>query len=136
MKDQTVAVERCGGGHRLAGSWSGIEAAKAFLRHLGARAFSPATVRAYAFDLVNFARFLGDRGIDLAGVVPTDIFDGIDWQAVRRPGREKVVAITAGHGSAPASVNRRVAAVRGPRHLTPPPLAGSSSAPSARRADG
>ena len=107
-----AAVERCDGGHRLAGSWTGTETANAFLRHLEARAFSPATVRAYAFDLVNFARFLEDRGIDLAAVVPTDIFDWIDWQAVRRPSRDRVVAITAGCGSAPASVNRRAAAVR------------------------
>lgn len=100
------------GGHRLWGSWSGVEAANAFLAHLEARAFSPATVRAYAFDLVNFARFLDDRGIDVARVVPTDVFDWIDWQSVRRPGREKVVAIGGGRGSAPASVNRRAAAVR------------------------
>ena len=108
-----AAVERRDGGHRVTGSWDGCEAANAFLAHLEARAFSPATVRAYAFDLVNFARFLEDRGIDLAAVVPTDIFDWIDWQAVRRPSRDKVVvAITAGCGSAPASVNRRAAAVR------------------------
>ena len=112
MKARRVTVERCDGGHRLAGSWTGTETANAFLRHLEARAFSPATVRAYAFDLVNFARFLEDRGIDLAAVVPTDIFDWIDWQAVRRPSRDRVVAITAGCGSAPASVNRRAAAVR------------------------
>ncbi len=107
-----VAVERREGGHRLVGSWLGVEAANAFLAHLESRAFSAATVRAYAFDLVNFARFLGERGIDVAEVVPTDLFDWIDWQSVRRPGRDKVVAITAGRGSAPASVNRRVAAVR------------------------
>lgn len=112
MKARRVAVKRCDGGHRLAGSWTGTEAANAFLTHLEARAFSPATVRAYAFDLVNFARFLEDRGIELAAVVPTDIFDWIDWQSVRRPGRDKVVAITARRGSAPASVNRRAAAVR------------------------
>lgn len=108
-----AAVERRDGGHRVTGSWDGCEAANAFLAHLEARAFSPATVRAYAFDLVNFARFLEERKIAVAAVVPTDIFDWIDWQAVRRPNRDKVVvAITAGRGSAPASVNRRAAAVR------------------------
>lgn len=107
-----VAVGRRGGSHRLEGFWVGVDAANAFLAHLESRAFSPATVRAYAFDLVNFARFLIERGIDVAEVVPTDVFDWIDWQSVRRPGREKVVAITAGRGSSPASVNRRVAAVR------------------------
>ncbi len=108
----SVTVERRDGGHRLAGSWAGVGAANAFLTHLESRAFSPATVRAYAFDVVNFARFLDERGVDLAQVVPTDIFDWIDWQSVRRPGRDKVVAITARRSSAPASVNRRVAAVR------------------------
>jgi len=107
-----VAVERRDGGLRLVGSWAGVDAANAFLAHLESRAFSPATVRAYAYDLVNFARFLDERGIDVAGVVPTDVFDWIDWQAVRRPGRDKVVAITARRGSAPASVNRRAAAIR------------------------
>ena len=84
----SVAVERRDGGHRLAGSWVGVDAANAFLAHLESRAFSPATVRAYAFDVVNFARFLDRRGVDLAEVVPTDIFDWIDWQSVRRPDRD------------------------------------------------
>jgi integrase/recombinase XerC len=107
-----VVVGRRGGSHRLDGSWVGVDAANAFLVHLESRAFSPATVRAYAFDLLNFARFLTERGIDVAGVVATDVFDWIDWQSVRRPGRGGVVSITAGRGSSPASVNRRVAAVR------------------------
>ena len=110
--ETSVVVVSRAGSHRLAGSWAGVGGANAFLAHLECRAFSPATVRAYAFDLVNFARFLVERGIGVAGVVPTDIFDWIDWQSVRRPGRQKVVAITAGRGSALASVNRRVAAVR------------------------
>ena len=108
----SAVVERCGDGHRLAGSWVGVEAANAFLGHLESRAFSPATVRAYAYDLVNLARFLDERNIDVGGLVPTDIFDWVDWQSVRRPVGGKVVAIGAGRGSAPASVNRRVAAVR------------------------
>jgi site-specific recombinase XerD len=105
-------VERRDGGHRLAGTWAGVDAVNAFLAHLESRAFSPATVRAYAFDLVNFARFLEGRGIDVSDVVPTDIFDWIDWQSVRRAGWDKVVAVTGRGGSAPASVNRRAAAVR------------------------
>ncbi|MGH2706485.1 MAG: tyrosine-type recombinase/integrase [Actinomycetota bacterium] len=107
-----AAVQRQADSHRLRGSWIGVKAANAFLAHLESRAFSPATVRAYAFDLLNFARFLQERAIQVPGVVPTDVFDWIDWQSVRRPGREKVVTITAGRGSAPTSVNRRVAAVR------------------------
>ena len=51
-----------------------------FLAHLGSRAFSPATVRAYAYDLLNFLRFLAGRHARLADVVPTDLFDYLDWQ--------------------------------------------------------
>jgi site-specific recombinase XerC len=86
--------------------------ANAFLRHLQARAFAPTTVRAYAFDLVNFARFLEEGAVTIAAVVPTDVFNWVDWQAVRKLGGDKVVPISARKGSAPASVNRRVAAVR------------------------
>ncbi|MGH9047484.1 MAG: tyrosine-type recombinase/integrase [Acidimicrobiales bacterium] len=107
-----ACVEHRDGVHRLAGSWGDVGAANAFLGHLEARAFASATIRAYAFDLVNFARFLEDRGIALAAVVPTDIFDWVDWQAVRRPGRAEVTLISSKKGSAPASVNRRAAAVR------------------------
>lgn len=112
VRGEVVAVARAGGTHRLSGSWSGLEKANGFLAHLDARAFSPATVRAYAYDLVNLARFLIERKLPLEAVVPTDIFDWVDWQAVRRPGRNRVVSIKGGRGSAPASVNRRVAAVR------------------------
>jgi site-specific recombinase XerD len=100
------------GGHRLTGSWEGVAAANEFLRHLEARAFAATTVRAYAFDLVNFARYLDEQALALADVVPTDVFGWVDWQAVRRPGRDKVVPISSARASAPASVNRRVAAVR------------------------
>jgi len=41
--------------------------------HLEGRRFSPATVRAYAFDIVCLARFLKERGIGLGDLVPTDV---------------------------------------------------------------
>jgi integrase/recombinase XerC len=108
-----VVVRDGNGMHRLAGIWPGCAAANRFLAHLGSRAFSAATVRAYAYDLVNFARFLTERDLAVSEVVPTDVFDWVDWQSVRRPGRAQTV-VPIGHvaGSAPASVNRRVAAVR------------------------
>src|SRR5215472_18590014 len=108
----TVAVKRCGGSHRLEGTWAGTELANAFLSHLEIRRFSPATVRAYAFDMVCLARFLEERGIGLGDLVPTDVFDWIDWQSLPRRCGGKVVPIGAGRGAAPASVNRRVAAAR------------------------
>jgi integrase len=101
-------------GHRLDGHGPITVLANRYLAHLGLRAFSPATVRAYAFDLLNFSRFLAERGAALADVVPTDLFDYLDWQA--RPKRNrgaKVVRLAERRGAAPASMNRRIAAVRG-----------------------
>ena len=108
----SVHVERAEGGHRLVGTWPGTMAANVFLAHLGARAFAPATVRAYAYDLVNFARFAEERRIDLDDLVPTDVFDWIDWQRPPRQRTGTVVAFDSRGGAAPASVNRRVAALR------------------------
>jgi integrase/recombinase XerC len=39
-----------------------------FLSHLLSRAFSSATVRAYAYDLLNFLRFLAERCARLGDV--------------------------------------------------------------------
>src|SRR5450759_2400007 len=112
-------VVRADEGHRLrlgegAASAGDVELVNEFLAHLGARRFSPATVRAYAYDLLNFLRFLVSRDAGLADVVPTDLFDYLDWQ--QRPGSTtgvRVARLADRRGAAPASMNRRVAAVRG-----------------------
>jgi site-specific recombinase XerD len=72
-------------------------------------------VRAYAYDLLNFARFLSDRGLGLTEVVATDLFDYLDWQArpAKHPGQAKVVRLADRRGAAPATMNRRITAVRG-----------------------
>ena len=57
-----VRVVKFGPGHRLVGAGPVVEAGNRFLEHLIMRRFSPATVRAYAFDVANFAEFLTDRG--------------------------------------------------------------------------
>jgi site-specific recombinase XerD len=98
--------------HRLEGDAPMVGAANRFLEHLAVRRFSPATVRAYAFDLTNFAVFLADRSLDLAEIAATDLFDYLDWQARRVSSGGKVVALRR-QGSAPATMNRRIAAVRG-----------------------
>ena len=109
----TVTVVSVEGETRLNGEWSGVDHANAFLQHLGSRSFSPATVRAYAFDLTNFGRFLIERRLELEGVGPVDVFGWVDWQGVRSASAagSKVVRL-ARTGAAPATVNRRVAAVR------------------------
>lgn len=108
---QTVSVEYHDT-HRLVGTWAGVEAGNRFLAHLETRRFSPATVRAYAFDLVCLGRFLMERSIEVADVVPTDVFEWVDWQSATRPAPARVVAITAKRGAAASSVNRRAAAAR------------------------
>jgi site-specific recombinase XerD len=107
-----VRVERGADGYRLAGDWAGTEAANAFLGHLEARAFAAATIRAYAYDLLNFARFVTERRVALADLVPTDLFDWLDWQRPPRRRTGTILAFGARGGAAPASVNRRVAALR------------------------
>jgi site-specific recombinase XerD len=86
--------------------------ANCFLAHLEARRFSPGTVRGYAFDLLNFSRFLADRQVAFSAVVPSDLFSWLDWQEKTQPLRGKVVALRAQKPAA-ATLNRRVAAVRG-----------------------
>lgn len=107
-------VVSTGDGHRVEGCGQDGELVNQFLSHLVSRAFSPATVRAYAYDLLNFLRFLAERCARLGDVVATDLFDYLDWQQQRpRAGAEKVVRLTGHRGAAPATMNRRVAAVRG-----------------------
>src|SRR2546423_6368377 len=67
-------------GHRVEGCGPDGELVNRFRAHLGSRAFSPATVRAYAYDLLNFLRFLAGRDARLADVVATDLFGYLDWQ--------------------------------------------------------
>ena len=107
----TVQVKLTDGEYRISGDWEETGQANAFLAHLAARAFSPATIRAYAFDVVNLARFLTGEGISLASVMPVDVFAWVDWQGARRDGGGKVVALRR-QTAAASTVNRRVAAVR------------------------
>jgi len=101
-------------GHRVEGCGSDGELVNQFLAHLGSRAFSPATVRAYAYDLLNFLRFLAVRNARLADVVATDLFDYLDWQQrPAGPAGRTVVRLGAGRGAMPATMNRRIAAARG-----------------------
>ncbi len=68
---------------------------------------------AYAFDVLCFARFCQHRGLRLTDVVLVDLFDWVAWQTEgKRPRSGSVVAMVRHAGAAPASVNRRVAAVR------------------------
>ncbi|ORX15744.1 integrase [Mycobacterium xenopi] len=105
-----MRVHKVDGGFRIDGDWDGLDPANAFLAHLSGRGFSPATLRAYAFDVLNLGRFLRERNVALDAVDAPLVFDWIDWQGVRRSGGR---AKADGSCTAAAStVNRRVAAVR------------------------
>jgi integrase/recombinase XerC len=127
----TVRVQRVDDAYRLGGDWEGLDSANAFLRHLAGRGFSAATVRAYAFDVANLARFLAERDLTLSEVEAPLVFDWIDWQGVRRADRSQP-------GSAAAStVNRRVAAVRALfEYLAMTGRRGDNPVPSPRRGQG
>ena len=92
-----VGVVGSPGGHRLLGDGPVVGAGNRFLDHLAVRGFSPATVRAYAFDLANFAGFLAERSLGLSEVAPADLFDYLDWQqSGRRQWRQGGAAWPAG----------------------------------------
>jgi site-specific recombinase XerD len=101
-----------GAGWQVEGSWPDAGLANRFLAHLVVRAFVPATVRAYAYDLVNFGRFCVEHGVRVVDAGPTDLFDYLEWQSTRRPVRGGAVVRLAAGGPAPATMNRRIVAVR------------------------
>src|SRR5439155_21563306 len=80
-----LAVVPVGLGHRLDGDGPLTVVANRFLAHLEVRGFAAGTIRGYAYDLLNFGRFLAERQVTLGDVVPTDLFDYLDWQSKQRP---------------------------------------------------
>lgn len=110
MALKVVVVE---GSHRLEGEGSFCDLANGFLAHLEVRAFAGGTVRGYAFDLLNFGRFLDERGIMVGEVVTSDLFDWLEWQQAKPKRQSGRVVQLESRGAAPSTVNRRVAAVQG-----------------------
>ncbi len=108
----TASVIGKAGQCRLTG-WEDQDVANRFLDHLAGRSFAAATIRAYAYDVLCFARFCQGSGLRLSQVVPVDVFDWVAAQSEGgRPRSGNVVTMVRHAGAAPASVNRRVAALR------------------------
>ncbi len=82
------------------------------------------------------APFLQERSLSLTEVVASDLFHYLDWQFARRRGCGKVVALVR-PGPAPATMNRRISAVRGLfEHLVIVGVRDDNPVPAARRANG
>jgi integrase/recombinase XerC len=112
-----LRVQVCAGGWALVGEGAGeLELANDFLRYLADRNYSPRTVRAYAFDLLHFARWLSAEGLGL-DEVNTDVL--LRYLAACRSAvlphqvGGNVYSIRDGRnvGYAPRTVNRRLAAL-------------------------
>jgi len=117
--DAQLRVERHDGQWVLAGAcFDGLELANDFLGYLTARNYSPLTVRAYAFDLLHFSRWLVSEGICL-DAVDTDVLlrylVACRTQVLAHQHGENVFSIRDGRnvGYSPRTVNRRLAALSG-----------------------
>ena len=97
-----------------------VTVVKAFLEHLSARRCSPNTVRAYAYDLLHFWRFLAARGWGWQEFTATRALDLLEYlRAVASTGPAQRLGLSVaasvsgrtGRRLSPASVNRALAAV-------------------------
>jgi site-specific recombinase XerD len=107
------------GGWVLTGAGpAGVELVNDYLAYMADRRYSPATLRSYAFDLLHFCRWLAGEEVAM-DEVSTDVL--LRYLAACReavlPGQVggNVVDLRSGRsaGYAPATVNRRMAAISG-----------------------
>src|SRR6266571_5876750 len=104
---------------RIEGRWRAADRqlCNDYLGYLADRRYSPASVRAYAFDLLHFARWLAGQGIGLAAVDTDTLLRYLAaCRAERRAGQHgNVISLASGRASgfAPATINRRLAAISG-----------------------
>src|SRR5215470_7533923 len=115
----SLKVAGDGGRWRIEGQWdaAGLQLCNGYLGYLADRRYSPASVRAYAFDLLHFARWLSGEDIGLDGA-DTDVLLRYlaACRAERRAGQhDNVISLASGRASgfAPATINRRLAAISG-----------------------
>jgi site-specific recombinase XerD len=119
MSDDAAAIratEVRAGRWELAGPGD-LSLVNGFLGYVADRGYSPRTVRAYAFDLLHFARWLA-RDETRLDQVDTDAL--LRYLAANRTGQregqpENVIPLARGSASgfAPATINRRMAAISG-----------------------
>jgi site-specific recombinase XerD len=119
MPDDILRVTGSGEGWRLDGQWptADLQLCNDYLAYLADRRYSPASVRAYAFDLLHFARWLAGEGLGLDAVGTDALLRYLAaCRSARRPGQhDNVISLASGRASgfAPATINRRLAAISG-----------------------
>jgi len=110
------AVEVRAGRWELMGA-GGLTLINDYLGYVADRGYSPRTVRAYAFDLLHFARWLEAEGTGLDTADTEVLLRYLAANRTRhRDGQhENVIPLARGSASgyAPATVNRRLAAISG-----------------------
>lgn len=112
-----LRAERVEGHWRIVGG-GGLELVNDYLGYLADRGYSECTERAYAFDLLHLTRWLADQELALDDVAVDTLLRYLTFCRVALlPGRPggNVVAIKDGRstGYAPATINRRLAAITG-----------------------
>lgn len=118
MASNHLRVEQTDGVWQVTGAGSVVEDINGYLAYLADRNYSPHSVRAYAFDLLAFARWLEDQRLTIDAVT-TEVL--LRFLAACRtavlPGRPggNVYSIRDGRstGFAPSTINRRLAAISG-----------------------
>lgn len=114
-----LRVQKFGGRSVMVGAGGETPAlANEFLGYLANRNYSPRTVRGYAFDLLHFARWLDREGLRLDEVTTEVLLRYLAaCRSASLPGRPggNVYSIRDGRnaGYAPATINRRLAAISG-----------------------
>lgn len=117
--DERLRVDGSGDRWRIDGGWraADLQLCNDYLGYLADRRYSPASVRAYAFDLLHFARWLAGQGIGLEAVTTDVLLRYLaGCRAEHRGGQhDNVISMASGRatGFAPATINRRLAAVSG-----------------------
>lgn len=90
------------------GCGAGVDHVNVWLADLDASDCSPATLRAYAYDLLSWTRFLGVLQVSWAQATRAEVRDWVRWYRCREnPQRRRSSSSSDSHRPTPGSVNER-----------------------------